>query len=292
MKKNAHKAANARHEKKAGGGPDKRKKRNGSKEDMNAAETDINESPENDGRVSAGPAADESAELTSHLGELRAKIINSLIFFCAALALTLYFSDAIMSVFGSGAAKALKGEKLVFISPAEAFFVTIQMSLYSALLISVPFILYQMWCFIYIALDEKEKKYFTAALLFSTFCFYAGCAFAVFAAIPVGLGFLVGYSGAIFRPMISVAAYCDFLVYTSLTFGVVFELPLLMIFSSLTGLISPKTFSSGRKYAILLIFIVAGVFSPPDVISQFLVAIPMLILYETGIIAVRLLGIK
>jgi sec-independent protein translocase protein TatC len=283
MKKNARKAAKARREKKGGGGP----------ENFNAAATNNKEATEDDGgHVSAGSSADEAADLTSHLGELRAKIINSLIFFCAALALTLYFSDAIMEVFVSGAAKALKGEKLVFISPAEAFFVTIQMSIYSALLISVPFVLYQMWSFVYIALDDKEKKYFTAALLFSTACFYAGCAFAVFAAIPVGLGFLVGYSGAIFRPMISVAAYCDFLVYTSLTFGVVFELPLLMIFSSLTGIISPKTFSSGRKYAILLIFIAAGVFSPPDVISQFLVAIPMLILYETGIIAVRLLGIK
>lgn len=289
MIKNARKAAKARREKKAGGGPDMHKKRNGAPEDLNAEDIDYSSSPDG---VNAEAPSDEAADLTSHLGELRAKIINSLIFFCAALALTLYFSDAIMGVFGSGAAKALKGEKLVFISPAEAFFVTIQMSLYSALLISVPFILYQMWSFVYIALDEKEKKYFTAALLFSTACFYAGCAFAVFAAIPVGLGFLVGYSGAIFRPMISVAAYCDFLVYTSLTFGVVFELPLLMIFSCLTGIISPKTFSTGRKYAILLIFIVAGVFSPPDVISQFLVAIPMLILYETGIIAVRLLGIK
>ena len=289
MKKNDQKAEKARREKKAGGGPGGRKKRNGAPEDQNTAELDYSSSPD---EVHAEAPADQAADLTSHLGELRAKIINSLIFFCAALALTLYFSDSIMEVFVSGAAKALKGEKLVFISPAEAFFVTIQMSLYSALLISVPFVLYQTWSFVYIALDDKEKKYFTAALLFSSACFYAGCAFAVFAAIPVGLGFLVGYSGAIFRPMISVAAYCDFLVYTSLTFGVVFELPLLMIFSSLTGIISPKTFSSGRKYAILLIFIVAGVFSPPDVISQFLVAIPMLILYETGIIAVKLLGIK
>lgn len=235
---------------------------------------------------------DKDMDLVGHLGELRSRIIRSLIFFCCALAATLYFSDAIMAFFGARASAALKGERLVFISPAEAFFVTIQMALYSALLVSAPYMLYQAWNFVYIALEEKEKRYFTAALVFSTAFFYAGCAFAVFAAVPVGIGFLIGYSGAVFRPMISVASYYDFLVYTSLTFGAVFELPLLMIFSSLAGLVSPKAFSSGRKYAVLVIFIIAGIFSPPDVISQFLVAIPMLFLYETGLIAIRLIGIK
>ncbi len=231
-------------------------------------------------------------DFTGHLSELRTKIINSLIFFCAALAVSLYFSDTILTFFSYGIKAALNGEKLVFISPAEAFFVSIQMSLYAAAMISAPFILYQFWSFVYIALEEKEKKYFRLFLLFSTVFFYAGCAFAVFVAIPIGIGFLIAYSGPAFRPMISVAAYCDFLVYTSLTFGAVFELPMLMVFSSMSGIISPKLYSSGRKYAILIIFIVAGVFSPPDVISQFLVALPMLVLYEAGIIAVRALGIK
>jgi sec-independent protein translocase protein TatC len=242
--------------------------------------------------AAAVSGGDASLDFTSHLGELRTKIINSLIFFCAALVVSLYFSDLIMTFFSSRITEALNGEKLVFISPAEAFFVSIQMSLYAALMISAPYMLYQFWSFVYIALEEKEKKYFRLVLLFSTVFFYAGCAFAVFIAIPVGIGFLIAYSGPAFRPMISVAAYCDFLVYTSLTFGAVFELPMLMVFSSMSGIISPKLYSSGRKYAILIIFIIAGIFSPPDVISQFLVAVPMLVLYEAGIIAVRLLGIK
>ncbi len=238
------------------------------------------------------PTADNPEDLTGHLTELRSRIINCLVFFCIILAATLYFSDIIMAFFGKRVSGVLNGEKLVFISPAEAFFVSIQMSLYSALIISAPYILYQFWAFVYIALDEKEKKNFRSILIFSTLCFYAGCAFAVFVAIPVGIGFLIGYSGAIFKPMISVSAYFDFLVYTSLTFGIVFELPLLMVFLSLVGAVAPKTYSTGRKYAILLIFIIAGVFSPPDVISQFIVAIPMMFLYETGIIIIKLSGIK
>lgn len=264
--------------------------KNKEKEEFNYP--DNPEDPKEPEVTAADSDGDFSADFTHHLGELRTKIINSLIFFCAALAVALYFSDSIMTFFSSRISAALNGEKLVFISPAEAFFVSIQMALYAALIVSAPYILYQFWSFVYIALEEKEKKYFRLVLMFSTAFFYAGCAFAVFIAIPVGIGFLIAYSGPAFRPMISVAAYCDFLVYTSLTFGVVFELPMLMVFSSMSGIISPKLYSSGRKYAILIIFIIAGIFSPPDVISQFLVAVPMLVLYELGIIAVRLLRIK
>jgi len=238
-----------------------------------------------------GGSGDDSAmDLTEHLTQLRARLIKSLLAIGLALVLTIYYSDNLMRFLSDNISGVLKGEKLVFISPAEAFFVSIKLALYGAALISAPYVLFQIWSFIYIALTEREKKYFNYMLVFSTFAFYLGLIFSIYIAIPVGIGFLVGYSNDMFRPMISVGAYSDFLIGVSLVFGIVFELPLAMIFLNLIGLVSREWFVNNRKYSILVIFILAGIFSPPDVVSQLIVAVPMLALYEIGLIFIKIAG--
>jgi len=250
--------------------------------------------PELDGAVErtveTSPVIDESVDIIEHLTELRTLIIRSAaavgILFCVFC----YYSDKIMYLVSFQMKAILKGEKLVFIAPAEAFFVSLKVSMFAAILAALPYLLYNLWKFVYIAMTRGEKKYFNLILITSTVSFYCGLLFSIYLAIPVGIGFLIGYSSELFKPMISVNAYYDFLIYTSLVFGIIFELPLLMMFLNKLGIVSKKWLTSNRKYAVLLIFITAGIFSPPDVFSQFLVAIPMLFLYELGIILIRITG--
>lgn len=244
-----------------------------------------------------GPAEKENGEeeapgddIIGHLTELRSRIIRSVAAVFALFILFCYYSDTVMYVASFRMDAALRGEKLVFISPGEAFFVSLKLALFAAVLAALPYILYQAWKFVYVALTPPEKRYFNLVLVTSAMSFYAGLAFSVYVAIPVGMGFLIGYSSGMFRPMISVAAYYDFLIYTSIVFGVIFELPLVLLFLNWTGLVGARFLAANRKYAVLAIFILAGIFSPPDAFSQFLVAIPMLVLYEFGILLIRIAG--
>ncbi len=240
--------------------------------------------------LKTGQSADESMDFIEHLTELRTLIIRSVIAVGLLFCVFCYYSDKIMYLVSFQMKDILKGEKLVFISPGEAFFVSLKVSLFAAILAALPYLLYNVWKFVYIAMTPGEKKYFNLILVTSSVSFYCGLLFSIYLAIPVGIGFLIGYSSELFKPMISVNAYYDFLIYTSLVFGIIFEMPLLMLFLNKLGIVSKKWLTSNRKYAVLLIFIVAGIFSPPDVFSQFLVAIPMLFLYELGIILIRITG--
>jgi len=250
--------------------------------------------PELDGAVEiterTDPVIDESVDLIEHLTELRTLIIRSVIAVGVLFCVFCYYSDKIMYLVSFQMKAILKGEKLVFIAPAEAFLVSLKVSMFAAILAALPYLLYNLWKFVYIAMTRGEKKYFNLILITSTASFYCGLLFSIYLAIPVGIGFLIGYSSELFKPMISVNAYYDFLIYTSLVFGIIFEMPLLMMFLNKLGIVTKKWLTSNRKYAVLLIFITAGIFSPPDVFSQFLVAVPMLFLYELGIILIRITG--
>lgn len=237
-----------------------------------------------------GPGALDA--MVSHLAELRSRLIKCGLAFLAAFAVTAYHSDSIMGYAGARVGGILGGEKLVFLSPAEGFFVSLKVAMFAAVLLVLPYMLYQFWRFVYVALEGAEKGFFNAVLVTSAASFYAGLLFSVYAAIPVGMGFLIGYSSGMFRPMISVSAYYDFLIYTSLTFGIIFELPVALLFANLMGFVKSEWLARNRKYAVLVIFIVGGIFSPPDVFSQFLVSVPMLVLYEFGIVLIRLIGRK
>jgi len=246
--------------------------------------------PEGDDEKSGDPAILDS--LVYHLTELRARILRCVGAVLFVFLFTAYYSDSIMKYTSVSVKEILKGEKLVFISPAEAFFVSLKVALFAAVLIVLPYILHQFWKFVYVALEEKEKMFFNAILITSAASFYAGLLFSVYLAIPVGIGFLVGYSSEMFRPMISVSAYYDFLIGMSLVFGIVFELPVALLFMNLLGFVKVSWLVGNRKYAVLVIFIIGGIFSPPDVFSQFLVSVPMIVLYELGIVMIRVFGKK
>ncbi|MBU3912356.1 MAG: twin-arginine translocase subunit TatC [Candidatus Omnitrophica bacterium] len=219
---------------------------------------------------------------TEHLEELRQRIIRSLVFVIIASILTYAFTDKILIFLSKPAGR------LVFIAPAEAFITRIKLALFGGLYLSLPLILYEVWGFVSSGLERTERKY---ALLFSVFSFIlftAGTLLGYFVIVPIGLNFLLSFSSEYLQPMISVGRYTSFVMSLSFAFGLVFQLPLAILFLTKTGIVTPEFLSRNRKYTIVIIFIAAAVFTPPDVITQCLMAIPLLALYEISIFLSRI----
>ncbi|MBU4149512.1 MAG: twin-arginine translocase subunit TatC [Candidatus Omnitrophica bacterium] len=219
---------------------------------------------------------------TEHLEELRQRIIRSLAFVIIASILTYAFTDKILIFLSKPAGR------LVFIAPAEAFITRIKLALFGGLYLSSPLILYEVWGFVSSGLERTDKKY---ALLFSVFSFIlftAGTLLGYFVIVPMGLNFLLSFSSEYLQPMISVGRYTSFVMSLSFAFGLVFQLPLAILFLTKTGIVTPEFLSRNRKYTIVIIFIAAAVFTPPDVITQCLMAIPLLALYEISIFLSRI----
>lgn len=177
------------------------------------------------------------------------------------------------------------GFQYVYLSPSELLTSYFKLSMILAAVIVSPLLIYQIWSFVAPALTKKEKKAIRPALVGGLFFFALGAVFAYFLALPFMIQFLINYSASDFiSSAISVASYLDFMIGMLLTFGLVFEEPMLAFVFSNLGIITPMLLRKVRAYAILLIFILAAIITPPDVVSQFMIAMPMLALYELSII--------
>jgi sec-independent protein translocase protein TatC len=178
---------------------------------------------------------------------------------------------------------------MIFTSPAEAFIVYMKLAFYCALFFSSPYILYQAWMFIAPALYAHEKRYVLPFMITAIGLFLTGMAFAYFVVFPLGFKFLMSLSTEFIKPMVRLQDYLSFTMTLLLAFGAVFELPVFVFFLAKMGIITHKTLSRNRRFAILIIFIVAGVLTPgPDVFSQLSMAGPLLILYEVSIILAKM----
>jgi len=213
-----------------------------------------------------------------HLEDLRGRIIKSLIMVLIGMIFSFFFIPFLLP-------NIIKPVgKLVFISPTEAFTTRIMLAFYGGVFLSSPFLLLQMWIFILSGLRESEKKLLVVFVLISFFLFLFGCSFAYFVILPVGLKFLIGFGTELIVPMITVSRYVSFAGTIVLVFGVIFQMPLIILFLTKIGLVTPYYLSAKRREAILIVFIMAALLTPPDVITQVLMAIPMIFLYETSII--------
>lgn len=217
--------------------------------------------------------------LVQHLEELRKRLIICLItifvvgFFC------FFYTDNILSILSKPIGK------LVFLKPTEAFIIRIKIAFYSSLFVSMPVILYQVWEFVSPALIETERYILRWIIPFSYLLFVFGVALAFFGVLPTGIKFLLDYGTENIQPMISINSYISFVITFLLAFGIIFQLPLVVLFLTKLGIVSPKWLIQQRKYAILVIFIISGIITPgPDIFSQFLMAIPTLLLYEISIL--------
>lgn len=235
----------------------------------------------------AGSKGGAEMPIAGHLQELRSRLIRSVLIISLGFGAAFYFSDSLLFLL-----KRPLHAELIFLSPAEAFWADLKVSLFAGLLAALPVILYEVWQFVAPGLLPNERGYLFPFLIFSTLLFFAGMAFCYLFALPFALDFLIDYgrrSGI--TPQISISMYIDFNLKFLLGFGLVFELPLVMLFLARMGLMTPAFFAQNRKYAVLLAFLIAAILTPtPDIFNQCLMAIPLIILYEIGIVIVRIFG--
>ncbi len=170
---------------------------------------------------------------------------------------------------------------------SEAFFVAMKVSFFAGLLAALPVILAQIWLFIAPGLYTNEKKMMIPIVVGGTVMFLTGAAFAYYFVTPIGFAFFIEFGSASFVPMYNIGEYVEFFTKILFGFGLAFELPVVCYFLALLGLIDDKMMTGFFRYAIVIIFIIAAVLTPPDVISQILMAIPLIILYGVSILIVR-----
>ena len=225
-----------------------------------------------------------------HLTELRNRIIWSLIPAGIGLVIALYFTDRIM-VFLQGPLTKLKTAP-VFLTPTEYFWTYMKVAMITGLFVAMPVVLWNVWAFVAPGLHKHERKYAAPFVIIGSLLFLLGGAFALLVVIPFAVQFLVSFGvekGA--QPMISIASYTDFILKFTLAFGLVFELPVIITLLSMLGVVTPQFLSKNRKYAILINFVIAAILTPtPDALNQSLMAGPLIILYEIGIISARIFG--
>lgn len=226
----------------------------------------------------------EGKELTlvEHLDELRRRIIISFAVIFTMSLLAFPFASKILMILKEPSSGLI--EKLAFFDPQEAFLVNIKIAFFTALLLSLPVILYQLWAFISPAMDEKIKKRWVNFLVFSLGAFISGSLFGFFILLPTALRFLLSFAQESLEPVISVSSYTSFVVLLILGCGLVFEMPVLSYLLTKTGVVTDRFLRSKWKYAVIIIFIAAAVITPtPDAFSMTILAIPMLLLYEVSI---------
>ena len=181
--------------------------------------------------------------------------------------------------------------ELTTLGVTESFMIVLKVSIYAGLIISLPFLLYQFWAFVLPGLYENERKNVIPYVTATTLLFLGGVVFAYFIVLPVGLRFMLGYGGEFFGQLLQAERYISFVTLFLLSFGVVFELPLIMMLLAWAGLVNHVKMRKVRKYAILGEAIVAMVFTPSqDPVSMALMLIPLMILYEIGILLAMFVG--
>jgi sec-independent protein translocase protein TatC len=229
------------------------------------------------------------APLLDHLIELRRRLLWSVVTLGVTFAICLYFARPIFAFLVQPLIAAGQN-RLIYTAVFEAFFVEIKVAFFAALMISFPIIATQLWLFVAPGLYAKEKKAFLPFLLMTPVLFLAGAALAYYVAMPLALHYLLGYQGNIGgiqqTALPGVGNYLDFSTRFIFGFGVAFLLPVLLMLLERAGLVTRQQLKRGRRYAIVVAFVVAAVLTPPDVVSQLLLAVPLVALYEVSLIAI------
>jgi sec-independent protein translocase protein TatC len=229
-----------------------------------------------------------------HLEELRSRLIRAAIAIGIGFGVCVAFGERVFSIFAAPITKLLpKNSSLVFTSLPDPFFVYLKVAFITGIFLALPYVLYQVWLFVRPGLLEKEKKLAVPFIVVSTLLFYLGAVFAYFIVFPAAFQFFLSYETAELKPMISIKDYVSLVMLLMLAFGVVFETPIVIVVLGLLGVVDSSLLKKGRRYFIVLAFIIAAILTPtPDVINQTLMAIPLIIFYELGIYLLRVIEKK
>jgi sec-independent protein translocase protein TatC len=231
--------------------------------------------------------------LTAHLQELRKRLILSFVAIGIGFGACYALSRPLFDILAAPLMQVMPvGGSLIFTSVAEAFFTYMKVGFIGGLILASPFVLYQIWAFVAPGLYRHEKKYVIPFILLGSFFFALGICFAYYVALPAGYRFLLSYATDFIKPLPSIKEYLSFSIKFLLAFGLVFEFPVVLLILARIGIIDAKAMAKRRRYAILLIFVFAAVVTPPDLISQVLMALPLIALYELSILLAKLFGKK
>ncbi len=232
---------------------------------------------------------DSKMPLLDHLVELRNRLLWCIAALFVAFGVCFYLAEPIYGVLVQPL-KNVGQDKLVYVDVFEAFFVQVKVALFAALMVSFPVFATQIYRFVAPGLYRNEKKAFLPFLLMTPVLFGLGASMAYFGAMPVALKFLLGFEGDIGgiqqEALPGVGSYLSFSTTFIFGFGVAFQLPVLLMLLERAGIVTRQQLKDGRRYAIVGAFVIAAVLTPPDVVSQLLLAIPLCLLYELAIIAI------
>lgn len=234
------------------------------------------------------PKGKKNLTIVEHLAELRKRLIYSAIILVVAVVLSYNYAEIIVK----NIVNISPETEFIFIAPSELLMSYVKISLICGLVISAPFLLSQLWLFISPGLNLSEKRYIIISLLTGSIFFILGIIFSYLVVLPTMLIFFMGFKIDEIQPMISFSNYLNFVISTLLSFGIIFELPIVMALLTRFGLVKIEFLKKNRKIFVLVIFIIAAILTPPDVISQVLLGIPMLLLFEVGIILSTILTKK
>ena len=236
---------------------------------------------------------DQKLPFTSHLEELRKRLIIGFIAVGVGFVVSFGFKERLFGILVQPLINVMKeGENLIYTGLPEAFFTYLKVSLLTGLIVASPILLYQFWMFVAPGLYRNERRLMIPIVILSSFFFIGGALFGYFVVFPWGFKFFLGFATDTIRPLPSMKEYFGFSAKLLLAFGLVFELPLVLTFMAKLGIVSVDFLKKNRKYALLIFFAGAAILTPPDVITQILMALPLMVLYEISIIGAKIFGKK
>ena len=238
--------------------------------------------------MSAPNAAQES--FISHLIELRDRLLRVVIAFVVVFLGLFHWAQDLYALLAEPMLAVLpKGGQMIATEVITPFMVPIKVAMMTAFLITLPYTLYQVWAFIAPGLYQHEKKLGVPLIIASVVLFLCGMSFAYFLVFPVVFGFVVGVAPVGVAVMTDIGKYLDFVLMMFLAFGVTFEVPIVVILLVKMGMVSVAKLREIRPYVIVGAFVIGAIFTPPDIISQFMLAVPLWLLYEAGILVAAVL---
>ena len=236
---------------------------------------------------------DDKIPFTAHLEELRRRLIICFVAVGVGFAVSYGFKERLFDILTRPLISVMaEGETLIYTGLPEAFFTFLKVSFLSGLMLASPVIIYQFWMFVAPGLYDREKRLLIPIVLLSSIFFVGGALFGYFIVFPFGFEFFLGFATETIRPLPSMKEYLSFSAKLLLAFGLVFELPLVITFLAKLGIVTVPFLKKNRKYAILLFFVGAAILTPPDVVTQVMMALPLMVLYEISIVGARIFGKK
>lgn len=232
---------------------------------------------------------DRELPLIEHLLELRSRLLKSVAAVVLVFIALAPWAQEVYTLLAQPLMKHLpEGSSMIAIDVASPFFTPYKLTLVLAFFLAIPYVLYQAWAFVAPGLYRHEKRLALPLLVFSVLLFYLGAAFAYFVVLPILFQFMTRFAPEGVRVMTDISRYLDFVLTLFFAFGVAFEVPILTILLVWAGLVERETLKKMRPYVIVAAFVVGMFLTPPDVISQTLLAVPMWLLYELGVLSAHL----